>query len=60
MSFRTALLRALEWRVVAIIIDLLVVYLITGQFVLSAGIAGASNTVRTFVHALWIKKRGHD
>ena len=60
MNMKTALLRALEWRAVSIVIDFSIVYAITGKFALSAGIIGASNTVRTIAHAFWIKRRGHD
>lgn len=60
LSYRQGLIRALEWRVVAVLVDAIIIYLITHQFLLSLGITGASNITKTIVHALWIKKRGHD
>jgi hypothetical protein len=60
LSYKQGFLRALEWRAVAVLVDAVIVYLITHQFLLSLGITGASNITKTIVHALWIKKRGHD
>ncbi len=52
--------RAIEWRIVAVMIDFTVVFLLTRKLVLSVGITSISNGVRTVVHAFWIKKRGHE
>lgn len=60
MKLTTAFMRAVEWRVVAILVDFTVVYLFTGKLILSAGITSASAVARTVVHAFWIHKRGGD
>lgn len=60
MKFTTAIMRALEWRIVSLCVDFTIVFLLTGEFYLSAGICGASNTARTLVHALWIQRRGQE
>ncbi len=60
LSYKQGLVRALEWRVVAILVDAIVIYAITRKLILSLGLTGASNITKTIVHAIWIKKRGHD
>lgn len=60
LSYRQGLIRALEWRIVAVLVDAVIIYIITRHFLLSLGITSASNIAKTIVHALWIKKRGHD
>ena len=60
LTTKQAVIRALEWRVVAILVDFLVSLLLTGQVVVALGIASVSNVIKTIVHALWIKYRGHD
>lgn len=60
MSYRVALARAIEWRVVALLIDFTISYAVTGLFTFSVGLTSLSNVVRTIVHALWIRRRGHD
>lgn len=60
LSFKTAAIRALEWRVVSFLTDFTVVFLITRKIVFSLGITGTSNIVRTIVHMFWIKRRGHE
>jgi uncharacterized membrane protein len=59
MTYSKAFLRALEWRIVAMIIDFTVAYLLTGQIIFSLGLSGTSNIVRTIAHTIFIKHRGH-
>lgn len=51
--------RALEWRVVALALDFVVVFGMTGRVALSAGVASVSALVKTVAHGLWIYQRGH-
>ncbi len=57
MTLKRAFLHALEWRLIAATIDFIVVYLITGEIIFSLGVSGASNAIRTIVHAFWVKYR---
>ncbi|MBI5134958.1 DUF2061 domain-containing protein [Candidatus Uhrbacteria bacterium] len=57
MTLKRAFLHALEWRLIASTIDFVVVYFATGKVIFSLGVTGASNAIRTIVHAFWVKYR---
>lgn len=50
-----AVLHALEWRIIAVLIDGTVVYLITRQLNVALAIASISAICRTIGHTIWIK-----
>lgn len=60
MTLFQSFIHAVQWRIIAVIIDFIVVYIMTGELHLSFAVAGISAVVRTLVHTVWawIKFRG--
>ena len=50
-----AIIHALEWRIIAVLIDGMIIFIITRRFGMALSIAGISALARTVGHAIWIK-----
>lgn len=59
VPWSTAFARALEWRLIATCIDMIVVYAFTRQVVITLQIGSVSGVVRTILQAIWLHYRGH-
>ena len=51
------ILHALEWRVIAFVADIVIVYAVTGSWKLSGALASISTITKTIIHAGWLKLR---
>lgn len=52
-----ALRKAVEWRMISVVIDFFVAYLFTGRAKLSVGIAGLTGFIKFCTNIIWIRKR---
>lgn len=59
LTIKQAVGRAVEWRIIAALIDFLVLLALTGHVIIAIGITGISSVIKTVINALWIKYRGH-
>ena len=57
MKLGKAFLRSIEWRILSALFDFVIVYLITGEIVLSGKIVGATTVAKTLILAGWISLR---
>lgn len=55
MTWFQAIIHAIEWRIYAVVLDFIVVYLFTGKLILSFAVSSTSAIVRTIAHAIWVK-----
>ncbi len=54
-TWKKSFIHAIEWRIIAVILDFLVILIITGKPSLSLALSSISAAVRTVGHAIWIK-----
>ncbi len=52
-----AVRKAVEWRIISVIIDFCVAFLFTGEVKLSLGIASATGFIKFITNIVWIRKR---